>query len=129
MSNILVVEDNGLFLELIQEILSTGGGHKVICATNAKEALEILADQKNKVNVVLSDVHLDQGLSGLELIAEISKLKYDVDIVLMSSVMDKYIEKEARGKGAQHTIHKIGITKHLECIGLIHPKPPKEPDI
>ena len=69
------------------------------------------------------------SMNGLEMIAKIDKLGYDVDIVLMSGFMDKSIEHQGQNVGAQHVIHKIGIAEHLERIGLIRGQAPKSSDI
>lgn len=65
--NVLVVEDEPSNRE-IAEIILTSAGHRVITAGNGEEALRVLFDDPERVDVVLLDV-LMPVMNGLEAVA------------------------------------------------------------
>jgi CheY-like chemotaxis protein len=66
---ILIAEDEVLVRMLIADVLQDAG-YKVIEAANAKEALRVL-EARSDIRVVVSDVEMPPGPSGVELAAEI----------------------------------------------------------
>ena len=63
---ILVVEDEAPLLKLMHHILESYG-YKVLDWSTGKAALEIWERQKKKIDLVLSDLILPDGMSGQEL--------------------------------------------------------------
>lgn len=78
--NILVVEDNDDFRELLCEMLHMLG-HSVASEASAEEAL--LAMQANKPDLVISDLTLP-GMSGVELAKQIHADNPEIKIILSS---------------------------------------------
>ncbi len=87
---ILIVEDNGDVRQTITEVLSHLG-YRVLTATAGREALAILQQEKS-IELLLSDVLLPGGLSGIELARKARKLKPELKVVLSSG----YVGDEAR---------------------------------
>ncbi|MEM8528872.1 MAG: response regulator [Bacteroidota bacterium] len=67
-STILVVEDNTSLREYLQLILAPH--YQVETAENGKAALELLAKQKNKIDLILSDIMMPE-MDGYELLHEL----------------------------------------------------------
>jgi len=87
---ILIVEDHGDVRQTLTEVLSHLG-YRVLTTTTGSEALAIL-QQENSIEVLLSDVVLPGGLSGIELARTARKLKPELKVVLSSG----YVGDEAR---------------------------------
>ena len=81
---ILVVDDEPALLDLISEILSQQGYH-VICAGNAKQALEIL--EKESINLLFSDVIMPD-MDGYKLAAIVQEKYPTIKIQLASGFSD-----------------------------------------
>src|SRR3984893_6255270 len=87
---ILIVEDHGDVRQTLTEVLSHLG-YRVLTTTTGSEALALL-QQENLIEVLLSDVVLPGGLSGIELARTARKLKPELKVVLSSG----YVGDEAR---------------------------------
>lgn len=79
---ILIVEDEKEVLE-IAKIILTENGYQTLEAKNAEDALELFLENKNKIDLVFSDIVLP-GKSGLELWTQIQKFKPDAKILFTS---------------------------------------------
>jgi CheY-like chemotaxis protein len=80
---ILLVEDEGALLLLSVRAL-TLLGYRVLAATNAQEALEIWEQHRNEIDLVLTDMRMPKGISGLELAEKLWKSKPSLKIIIMS---------------------------------------------
>jgi PAS domain S-box-containing protein len=87
---ILIVEDHADVRQTITEVLSHLG-YRVLTTTTGSEAVAIL-QQENSIEVLLSDVVLPGGLSGIELARIARELKPELKVVLSSG----YVGDEAR---------------------------------
>ena len=67
-------------------------GYRVFTTTTGSEALALLQQEKNAIGVLLSDVVLPGGVSGIELARAARKLKPELKIVLSSG----FVADEAR---------------------------------
>ncbi len=81
---ILLADDELMLSELLAELLETNG-YSVIKVSSGKEALTVLSEEI-KVDLAIIDYNMP-GMSGLETIAEIRKLKLDIPIILSSGSM------------------------------------------
>ncbi len=89
---ILAVEDEPEVLDVIRAML-TAGGHTVITAASAREALELFA--REAIDVVITDLGMP-GMTGIALAAEL-KSQRPVPVVLLTGWAD-----ELDGTGAPH---------------------------
>ena len=78
---ILVVEDHATVRECLRELLAEGG--RVSDAVDAAEALECMT-ANGVPDVLVADMHLGSGMSGLELIAAARLLWLGVRALLIS---------------------------------------------
>jgi two-component system cell cycle sensor histidine kinase/response regulator CckA len=79
---ILVVDDERAVRELLVHILRSRGYH-VIPANNAKSALEVLANEGQKVDLVVSDIVMP-GMSGTRLVEDIQLRWPSIKLLLVS---------------------------------------------
>jgi len=80
---ILVVEDEAALLFISTRAL-TMLGYQVLSATNGMEALEIWHQRGDDIDLVVTDMRMPKGLSGLELAEELWKSKPSLKIIIMS---------------------------------------------
>ncbi len=70
---ILVVEDEKGILELVRKVLQRRG-YRILVASNAKEALDVWKEHAGEINLLLTDLVMPGGTTGLDL-AEILLLE------------------------------------------------------
>jgi CheY-like chemotaxis protein len=83
-ATILVVEDEVLLRMTLADQLR-GAGYRVLEASNANEALDLLRDRSQAVRLLLSDIRMPGKLNGLELALAVRFQYPDIKIVLTSS--------------------------------------------
>jgi two-component system chemotaxis sensor kinase CheA len=98
-NNILVVDDSGTNLFLLQRLLEDDG-YQVIALDNAREALDYLK-RKNDIQLILLDIMMP-GIDGFEFMGKISEessLK-DIPVVMVTAKNDRASQKKALSMGA-----------------------------
>jgi signal transduction histidine kinase/HAMP domain-containing protein len=79
---ILLVDDNDDLLEVTSEMLSVRG-YQVSCARNGAEALRMLQSDQ-EFELLLTDIVMPNGMSGVELAREARRLRRGIKILLTS---------------------------------------------
>ncbi len=79
---VLLVEDENGVRELARQYLETSG-YKVIEASNGNEAMELAANFKEPIHLLMTDVVMP-GISGRELADRLSVIRPDIRILFMS---------------------------------------------
>lgn len=102
--NILVVDDDSTNLMLVKMFLNKT--HDVHTTTNSQDALELLT--KNKFDIILMDINLGNGISGLEVIQKIrSNANFtNIPIVALTAFAMSGDKEEFLSKGCSHYISK-----------------------
>jgi two-component system NtrC family sensor kinase len=80
--NVLVVEDNVDVREVIVSLLE-GSGYRTAVAGDAREALAVMANGE-KFDLLLSDIVMPNGMSGIELAREVRRTWPMLPVVLMT---------------------------------------------
>jgi CheY-like chemotaxis protein len=80
---ILVVDDSRAWLQLAREIL-TAGGYQVRTCEDPREALSLLEQNPERIDLVITDLEMP-GFNGIELAAELLKIKATLPVVLTSA--------------------------------------------
>jgi CheY-like chemotaxis protein len=101
--NILIIDDDLNIRKLLADLLSGRPKYQVFFAANAAEAMNYLTGEK--ISVVLTDIHMP-GLSGLELMADLGKLHYKPEILVMTANASDDNLNGARTIGARSLILK-----------------------
>jgi CheY-like chemotaxis protein len=83
-ATILVVEDEVLLRMTCADQLR-GAGYRVLEASNANEALDLLRDRSQAVRLLLSDIQMPGKVDGLELALAVRFQYPDIKIVLTSA--------------------------------------------
>ena len=81
---ILLADDEPMLSDLLAELLETNG-YSVIKVSSGKEVLKVLTEEI-KVDLAIVDYNMPE-ISGLETIAEIRKLNFNIPIILSSGSM------------------------------------------
>jgi two-component system cell cycle sensor histidine kinase/response regulator CckA len=88
-SRILVVDDEDAIREVARRIL-TREGYEVIAASGGEEALSLLTDKGEQVDLLLTDVIMPR-MSGKELAERFTSLRTDARVLYMSGYTDRLI--------------------------------------
>ena len=100
-AKVLIIDDEPNVLSVLYSLLSAI--HQCKTATSAVEALEYLREET--YDLVLSDIMMP-GMSGLELLAEITRLSRDTVVILISGNLNIQSAIEAMRRGAFDYITK-----------------------
>ena len=90
---ILLVEDESALRELVREILEAHG-YQVLEAGSGVEALRLWEDHGHKVDLLLSDIVMPEGMSGRELAEKLQKAHPHLPVILTSGYSQDMIERE-----------------------------------
>lgn len=96
---ILLVEDDAGVRALLRQVLSPLG-YTLLEAENGQEALRLLADYPDPIQMLLTDVVMP-GISGKTLAEEVSRARSEVKTLFMSGYTDEAI--------SQHDILDSGV--------------------
>jgi CheY-like chemotaxis protein len=88
---ILIVEDYKDLRSLIGEILEEAG-YQVSEAANGEEGLSRLREQRDDINVVITDLAMP-GMHGHALAEQIRQARPDIKIIFMSADPDTFLER------------------------------------
>src|SRR6185369_9038846 len=102
MAKILVVDDQDMMRDSLAAILAREG-HEIIAANDGQAAISRLAG--SKIDLVITDLKMPR-MTGIELLAEVKKLKPDVPVVLMTAFASVQTAVEAMKLGAYDYIQK-----------------------
>jgi signal transduction histidine kinase/CheY-like chemotaxis protein len=113
---LLVAEDEEINYALISEILKETEV-KILRAINGKEAIDILLNQQNKIDLILMDIKMPE-MNGYETIHAIRNLNNDIPIIAQSAyAMHDEIQK-CFSLGCNDYITKpISSQEFINCIG------------
>ena len=82
-ARVLLVEDDAAVRRTLSRSLA-GIGYEIILAFDGPEALRQWSDYDGQIDLVVSDMVMPGGISGLELLEQLSQLKPDLRTILMS---------------------------------------------
>jgi DNA-binding NtrC family response regulator len=104
MSNVLLIDDDAVFLKAITEALKRGHRDvKITTATTAEEGLRLLSRQH--YDVVLSDFMMP-GLNGIDLLKECAGAALDTPVILLTGYGSTELERDALHHGAYAVLQK-----------------------
>ena len=102
--SVLVVEDNKTN-QLIAESLLQQAGMEPILAADGKTAVELYNRNKNKIDLILMDLHMPV-MNGYEAACEIRKISESVPIVAMTADVILGVKEKCEQCGIHHYISK-----------------------
>ncbi|MCG7851393.1 MAG: response regulator [Methanosarcinaceae archaeon] len=117
MAKILIVDDETHIRELLRKAL-TRAGYEVVSVPSAEQSLELIF--KEPFDLLLLDVRLSSGESGLSISKKVREQQKDIPIVIYTGALTPELEKEAREAGANEVLSKdIDILQLVAQIGKI----------
>src|SRR5947208_1565166 len=127
--NLLVIDDDPNIRRLLAELLATRPEFHLLIAANGKEAVRQFAE--NRIDLVLTDIHMP-GFTGLELMADMKKINFKPEIMVMTANATPENVETARRLGARSVILKpfddlevieSEINKALRVVKAARPRP------
>lgn len=109
---VLVVDDHRRARESMVDVLSHSG-HQVDCCSSGAEALSRIQD--TKYDCIVTDLKMP-GLSGVELIVQLERLRYGAQIVMVTAHASVASAVEAMRHGAFNYIEKPFGVDELEGL-------------
>lgn len=101
-TDVLIVDDERSVREILAEGLTTLGLN-TRTASNAAEAFDML--EESRPNLVLTDIDMP-GESGIELLGRIKRLDEELDVIMVTGVLDARTAIEAIRRGAADYVTK-----------------------
>ena len=104
MKKVLIVDDEEDMLWMLQRNLDSGIPNiETFTAQSGEDALGVL--NENEIDLVISDINMP-GMSGLELLTEISSKWKDTRVIIMTAYPSNAFENTARKEGALQFVEK-----------------------
>ena len=115
MPRILIIEDEVVIAKVLKGYFSQHG-LEVLTAATGEEGLAVLLSEKP--SLVILDMKLGEGLSGMEVLRRAKAAKSEADFIVVTAVDDQNVTDMAKGLGATDYITKPVSTKDLERVVL-----------
>ncbi|MFT5758083.1 MAG: EAL domain-containing protein (putative c-di-GMP-specific phosphodiesterase class I) [Alteromonadaceae bacterium] len=89
--NVLLVDDSSAILNYVEKVLNDSYQiSNVYCASSASEAMQILRQPSNNINLLFLDLNMP-NIDGIQFLDNICQLKYSGYVVIMSGVSTRII--------------------------------------
>ena len=105
--HILVADDEQNTLMTMQFILEVAD-YRVTTAENGQEALDDILESRNTdspIDLLITDIQMP-GLTGLELVDELNRLKMDIPFIVITGYGNSELEKELTDRGCDGCLDK-----------------------
>jgi two-component system, chemotaxis family, chemotaxis protein CheY len=113
---VLYVDDMRELREVARLALSKFG-HKVDCAPDGSDALEMIMADPTAFDIVISDHHMAR-MNGLELVMRLREIKYPGAIAIVSSELNEDVALEYRALGVEKILYKPIELSELRALVL-----------
>ena len=115
MPNLLIIEDE---LEIVDSLRDYFKHHgvEVLSSSSGEEGLTILSEKKP--DLVLLDMKLGAGMSGLEFLRRAKAAKSTAQIIVVTAVDDQNVATMAKGLGAADYVTKPLTLQDIERVVL-----------
>ena len=114
---VLVVEDESLLREIESSILQ-GCGYQVLEAESGRKALDVWDAKGDKIDLLLTDVMLPRGISGLELARRLYNRRPRLKIIFTTGHITRESDQEMMGRMRAHFLQKP--YQHSDLVRLVH---------
>ena len=112
--HILLVDDEAAIVRMEKKALERLG-YEVTARTNSVDALELFRRSPQRFDLVISDMTMP-GLSGIQLIGKIKKIRTDIPVVICSGFSDQIDEEKSREIGIRGYIMKPVIQREMAVV-------------
>jgi len=114
--NILIVDDDNFFVEIVASQLKEEFKYKTIVAHNGKEAQDLLLNGHNHFDIILTDYEMPE-MTGLELLQWINQQKIEIPVVMLTAAGSELVAVEAMKTGAYDYVRKEHLD--LQHLGIV----------
>ncbi|HEY4449610.1 MAG TPA: ATP-binding protein [Steroidobacteraceae bacterium] len=115
---VLVVDDEESLVRLSEEVLASLGYEPVGCV-GAHQALRVFRSAPQRFDAVLTDAIMPE-MSGLELIAELRRVRPELPVVLVSGYGGPDLNAAAAAAGAHAVLMKpLGTAELAQCLAQV----------
>lgn len=123
---ILVIDDHEGTREFLTLVLE-GMGHQVLLAKNGPGGIEIIKQNSDNLDLVITDRKMP-GMLGEEVVRSVKRDYPHIRVILMSSYVDDALVSVAKAAGADLVMQKLGHIEQIEQIidALLKPLPKEE---
>lgn len=103
---VLAVDDSATVRQVVQSTLE-GAGYQVVLAEDGQKALGVLTEQKNRFDMVLTDLNMP-NLNGIDLIREVRSLPEHrfIPVLMLTSEDQADLKKAGKLAGASCWLNK-----------------------
>ena len=109
---ILVVEDEEMLREFVREALSMLG-YRILTASNGQTALEIWAEHRDEIDLLLTDVVMPESISGRQLAHTLVMDRPDLKVIFTSGYSPELIGTDFEQESEHGFLAKPYLTDHL----------------
>jgi CheY-like chemotaxis protein len=102
---ILIVEDEEILREMARDILKDCGYH-MLEASTGREALEVWRKDANKIDLLLTDMVMPEGISGVDLAERLLADRPDLKIIFTSGYSSTEINAELLSRSQARFLQK-----------------------
>lgn len=107
MIRLLIVDDHTVVRKGLQQIVATTSDIRIAAeATSGNAALQLLSNKETELDVVLLDISMPQGLSGLETLQQIKREKAEQPVLILSVLQEEQYAVRAFKLGASGYLSK-----------------------
>jgi two-component system response regulator (stage 0 sporulation protein F) len=113
---LLVVDDQIGIVSFLYDFFSRKD-YEVLQATNGRSA--VLVVRKEHPDIVLLDIKLGWGMNGMEVLKQIKEIAPKTRVIMMTSIADEDIIKQAFDTGADDYVIKPFSLHYLEKVVMM----------
>jgi CheY-like chemotaxis protein len=113
---VLYVDDMRELRDVARLALSRSG-HRVDCATNGLEALDMVKAGSEAYDIVITDHHMG-GMNGLELVMKLREIKFTGMIAIVSSEINVEVADDYHRLGIERILYKPVELSDLRALVL-----------
>lgn len=104
----LVVDDDAFMLKTLGHVLRQMGVKQVVEASRAPEALRLIANRSNEIDLVISDLNMPE-MDGIQLLRQLGALGLHVGVILISGEDPRLLA----------AVHTLGRQYQLRILGTL----------
>ena len=108
---ILLVDDEKLVVAVASEML-IALGYEVVSVQQSSEALALFRSQPDRFHLIITDQTMP-GMTGMELAAEVLRIRRDIPIILCTGYTDEKVRKTASAIGIRRILSKPFVLREL----------------
>lgn len=113
----LLVDDDAFMLKIVSRQLTKLGIDNFQCSDNAHDALRIIANRSNPIQVVITDLNMP-GMDGIQLLRKLGSLGFSVAVILISGEDPRLLDS-VQNLAKQYQLDVLGsISKPIQTDTL-----------